>query len=170
VAVQWPEGFRLDPNARWDDEIKRLGEAADAFERVANVVQSTLLELCSPLESLSRLQVPSLIRLLGQRAWPSFSLLSLEQSPGIFTTCYFGLPTSSSQALIGGLVGCSYRFRQHASLDDWRGRQGDRAHDLVAIRWIRRWPLLMIIALWVLRKANPHRVDRGFRIVVRSLR
>jgi inorganic phosphate transporter, PiT family len=25
----------------------------------------------------------------------------LEQSPGIFTTCYFGLPTSSSQALIG---------------------------------------------------------------------
>jgi hypothetical protein len=27
VAVQWPEGFRLDPNARWDDEIKRLIEA-----------------------------------------------------------------------------------------------------------------------------------------------
>jgi hypothetical protein len=44
VAVQWPEGFRLDPNARWDDEIKRLSEAAGAFERFAKVVQSTLLE------------------------------------------------------------------------------------------------------------------------------
>jgi hypothetical protein len=65
---------------------------------------------------------------------------------------------------------CSYRFRQHGSLDDWRGRQGDRAHDLVAIRWIRRWLLLMIISLWVLRKANPHRADRGFRIIMRSLR
>jgi hypothetical protein len=42
--VQWPEGFRLDPNARWDDEIKRLSEAADAFERFAKVVQFTLLE------------------------------------------------------------------------------------------------------------------------------
>jgi Phosphate transporter family len=107
VAVQWREGFRLDPNARWDDEIKRLSETADAFERVADVVQSTLSELCSPLESLSRLQVPSLIRLLGQRGWPTFSLLSLEQSPRIFTTWYFGLPTSSSQTLIGGLVGAA---------------------------------------------------------------
>jgi phosphate/sulfate permease len=35
------------------------------------------------------------------------SLLSLEQSPGIFTTWYFGLPTSSSQTLIGGLVGAA---------------------------------------------------------------
>jgi hypothetical protein len=61
-----PEGFRLDPNARWDDEIKRLGEAA---ERVANVVvQSTLLKLCSPLELLSRLPRPPLISFPGQRA------------------------------------------------------------------------------------------------------
>jgi hypothetical protein len=30
VAGQWPEGFRFDPNARWDDEIKRLSEAANA--------------------------------------------------------------------------------------------------------------------------------------------
>jgi hypothetical protein len=65
---------------------------------------------------------------------------------------------------------CSDRFRLHGSLDGWRGWQGDRARDLVAIRWIRRWLLLMIIGLWVLRKANPHRVDRGFRIIMRSLR
>jgi hypothetical protein len=40
----------------------------------------------------------------------------------------------------------------------------------LAIRWIRRWLLLMIISLWVLRKANPHRIDRRFRIIIRSLR
>jgi phosphate/sulfate permease len=34
-------------------------------------------------------------------------MLSLEQSPGIFTTWYFGLPTSSAQTLIGGLVGAA---------------------------------------------------------------
>jgi Phosphate transporter family len=107
VAVQWPERFRLDPDGRWDDEIKRLSVAADAFERVANVVQSTLLELWSPLESLSRVSSPIIDPPPGRRAWPSFSLLSLEQSPGIFTTWYFGLPTSSSQALIGGLVGAA---------------------------------------------------------------
>ena len=93
MAVQWPEGFRLDPNARWDDEIKRLGGGpADTFERVANVVQSTLLKLCSPLESLSRLPSPSLIRLPGQRPWPKFSLLSLEQWPGISPPGASGCP------------------------------------------------------------------------------
>ena len=143
--MQWPEGFRLDPEGRWDDEIERLSDAADAFDRVANVVQSTLSELCFPLDSPSRLQSPIIDPPPGQTTWPSFSLLSLEQSPGIFTTWYFGLPTSSSQKiLIGGLVGTlsrcvGRRFRQHCSLDGWRGRQGDRARDLVAIRWIRRW-------------------------------
>jgi inorganic phosphate transporter, PiT family len=40
----------------------------------------------------------------------------LEQLPGIFTTWYFGLPTSSSQALIGGLVGAAIAS---ASTVDW---------------------------------------------------
>jgi hypothetical protein len=30
VTGHWPEGFRLNPNARWDDEVRRLGEAANA--------------------------------------------------------------------------------------------------------------------------------------------
>jgi len=103
--VQWPEGFRLDPEGRWDDEIKRLSEAADAFERVANVVRSTLSELCFPLESPSRLQVPSLMRLLGRRPgrrsrcsrWSN----RLESSPLGTSDCPLRLP----QTLIGGLVG-----------------------------------------------------------------
>jgi hypothetical protein len=61
-------GHSTRSKRRGDDDIKRLSEAADAFERVANVVQSTLLERCTPLESLSRLPSPSLIRLPGQRA------------------------------------------------------------------------------------------------------
>jgi hypothetical protein len=166
--VQWPEGFRLHPNAGWDDEIKRLSEAADVFERVANVVQSTLSELLSRLESLSRLPSPSLIRLLGQRAWPKFSLLSwsnrLEFHDVVLRTPHLGFAGSHRRP-----GRCNYRFRQHGMLDDLRGRQGGRAHDLVAIRWIRRWLRLMIISLWMLGKANPHRVDRGFRIM-RSLR
>jgi hypothetical protein len=36
--MQRLEALRRDPNARWGDEIKRLSEAADAFERVANVI------------------------------------------------------------------------------------------------------------------------------------
>jgi hypothetical protein len=30
MAGEWPEGFRLDPNARWNDEIRRLSETANA--------------------------------------------------------------------------------------------------------------------------------------------
>jgi hypothetical protein len=106
VAVQWPEGFRLDPDGRWDDEIKRLSEAADAFERVANVVQSTLSELCFPLESPSRLQVPSLIRLLGRGHGRRLAALVGAIAWNLHHL-YFGLPTSSSQTLIGGLVGAA---------------------------------------------------------------
>jgi len=30
MAGEWPEGFRLNPAARFDDEMQRLGEAANA--------------------------------------------------------------------------------------------------------------------------------------------
>jgi hypothetical protein len=30
VAGEWPEGFRLKPDARFDDEMQRLSQAADA--------------------------------------------------------------------------------------------------------------------------------------------
>jgi hypothetical protein len=118
VAVQLPEGFRLDPNARWDDEIKRLGEAFDTFERVANVVQSTLLKLCSPLESLSRLPRPSLIRVPGRRQWPRFSLLSLEQWPGISPPGTSGCPARIPQSDVVGKVHTADPHRVGAS-SEW---------------------------------------------------
>jgi hypothetical protein len=30
VAGEWPDGFRLNPDARFDDEVRRLAEAANA--------------------------------------------------------------------------------------------------------------------------------------------
>jgi PiT family inorganic phosphate transporter len=81
-----------------------------------------------------------------------------------FITWYFGLPSSSSQALIGGLVGAGLAS---GSVVHWTTGVVEK----VLIPMVLSPTIglvggysLMIIALWVLRKAIPHRVDRGFRI------
>ena len=78
-------------------------------------------------------------------------------------TWYFGLPSSSSHALIGGLVGAA-----------------------LAAGGVVRWPtiidkvlipmvasplvgfglafLVMLSIMWIFRRRNPHRVSRGFRL------
>ena len=78
------------------------------------------------------------------------------------TTWYFGLPSSSSHALIGGLVGAALAA---SSSVQWQG-----VFEKVAIPMIVS-PLVgfglgflvMLALLWAFRKANPHRVQRGFR-------
>jgi hypothetical protein len=81
-----------------------------------------------------------------------------------FITWYFGLPSSSSQALIGGLVGAGLAS---GSTVHWTTGVVDKVIIPMilspAVGLIGGY-LLMVIALWVLRRANPHRVDRGFRI------
>jgi phosphate/sulfate permease len=81
-----------------------------------------------------------------------------------FTTWYFGLPSSSSQALIGGLVGAALAS---GSTVYWStGVVGKVLIPMIlspTVGFLGGY-LLMIIALWSLRNANPHRVDRGFRI------
>jgi PiT family inorganic phosphate transporter len=78
-------------------------------------------------------------------------------------TWYFGIPSSSSHALIGGLLGAGLA----ASADvEWMV-----IWDKVVI-WMVLSPLigflaaylLMIAILWGFRRRNPHRVTRGFRI------
>jgi PiT family inorganic phosphate transporter len=78
------------------------------------------------------------------------------------TTWYFGLPSSSSHALIGGLVGAAL-----ASAGDvkWLG-----VLDKVVIPMILSplvgftlAGLVMIALLWLFRNARPQRVNRGFR-------
>ncbi|MDX6299395.1 MAG: inorganic phosphate transporter, PiT family [Nocardioidaceae bacterium] len=78
-------------------------------------------------------------------------------------TWYFGLPSSSSHALIGGLVGAALAaggvVRWHTIVDK------------VLIPMIAS-PIVgfalafavMLLILWVFKKRNPHRVTRGFRL------
>lgn len=81
-----------------------------------------------------------------------------------FVTWYFGLPSSSSQALIGGLVGAALAS---GSPVYWAsGVVGKVIVPMIIspIIGLAGGYLLMIAVLWALRRANPHRLDRGFRI------
>jgi PiT family inorganic phosphate transporter len=78
-------------------------------------------------------------------------------------TWYYGLPSSSSHALIGGLVGAALAAGVSVS---W-----DTVVDKVVIPMVLS-PLfafsvaflVMLAILWIFRRANPHRVNRGFRL------
>lgn len=81
-----------------------------------------------------------------------------------FITWYFGLPSSSSQALIGGLVGAGLAS---GSTVHWSTGVVEKVIIPMVLSptvGLLGGYLLMIITLWILRNANPHRVDRGFRI------
>ena len=78
------------------------------------------------------------------------------------TTWYFGLPSSSSHALIGGLVGAALASAGHVK---WVG-----VIEKVIIPMVLS-PLVgfaiagavMILLLWAFRRARPRPVNRGFR-------
>jgi PiT family inorganic phosphate transporter len=78
-------------------------------------------------------------------------------------TWYFGMPSSSSHALIGGLVGAALAS---TSTVHWSG-----VFEKVVIPMIIS-PLvgfvlaygLMVGILWAFRRRNPHKVSRGFRL------
>lgn len=77
-------------------------------------------------------------------------------------TWYFGIPSSSSHALIGGLIGVGLAAGVRV---DW-----DKVIDKVAIPMVLS-PMLgfigafivMTAIMWIFRRANPSRVNRGFR-------
>ena len=79
-------------------------------------------------------------------------------------TWYFGLPSSSSHALIGGLVGAALAG---GALVKW-----DTIVDKVLIPMVGS-PLfgfaaafcVMLAIMWIFRRRNPHRVQRGFRLM-----
>lgn len=79
------------------------------------------------------------------------------------TTWYFGLPSSSSHALIGGLVGAALAS---AGTVQWGG-----VLDKVVIPMVLSplvgfvlAGLVMLAILWIFRRARPTRLTRGFRI------
>ncbi|MEU6411009.1 inorganic phosphate transporter [Microbispora sp. NPDC046933] len=79
-------------------------------------------------------------------------------------TWYFGLPSSSSHALIGGLVGSALAA---SATVHWSGVVEKVVIPMVLSPVIGfvLGGIIMIILLWIFRKSNPHRTSRGFRYV-----
>jgi PiT family inorganic phosphate transporter len=78
-------------------------------------------------------------------------------------TWYFGLPSSSSHALIGGLVGAGLAS---TSVVLWSGIFDKVVIPMVlspAIGFFGAF-LLMIAILWIFRRSNPGKTTRGFRL------
>ncbi|HSE70493.1 MAG TPA: inorganic phosphate transporter [Nocardioidaceae bacterium] len=119
-------------------------------------VAKTVSEVITPPTGTAGLVVV-MAGLLGAIAW---NLL----------TWYYGLPSSSSHALIGGLVGAAmaYGLLQGAALDPVKW---GTILDKIVIPMVAS-PLfgfaaafaLMIGIMWLFRRANPSRVSRGFRL------
>ncbi|GAB2737583.1 inorganic phosphate transporter [Nocardioides pakistanensis] len=84
-------------------------------------------------------------------------------------TWYYGLPSSSSHALIGGLVGAAmgYGFLQGDALDPvkWVVILDKIVIPMVAspLFGFTAAFLVMLAIMWLFRKSNPHRTNRGFR-------
>lgn len=78
------------------------------------------------------------------------------------TTWYFGLPSSSSHALIGGLIGAGLASAQGVK---WGGVVNKVVIPMVVsplIGFVGAY-LFMLAVLWTFRKVNAHRANRGFR-------
>jgi PiT family inorganic phosphate transporter len=78
-------------------------------------------------------------------------------------TWYFGLPSSSSHALIGGLVGAAIAS---ANTVQWHGVLDKVVIPMVLspVVGLVGGYLVMVAILWLFRKARPGRVSRGFRV------
>jgi phosphate/sulfate permease len=77
-------------------------------------------------------------------------------------TWYFGLPSSSSHALIGGLVGAALAGSEGVK---WNGLVDKVVIPMIAsplIGFVGSY-LFMLALLWAFRKVNAHRAQRGFR-------
>jgi PiT family inorganic phosphate transporter len=77
-------------------------------------------------------------------------------------TWYFGLPSSSSHALIGGLVGATLAA---AGTVQWSGILGKVVVPMVLspIFGLITGFVVMLAILWLFRKGQPGRLNRGFR-------
>ncbi|MEU8828646.1 inorganic phosphate transporter [Streptomyces sp. NPDC048636] len=78
-------------------------------------------------------------------------------------TWYFGLPSSSSHALFGGLVGAALAG---ASTVHWTGVLEKVVIPMVIspIVGLVLGYFVMVAILWMFRNSNPHKAKRGFRI------
>jgi phosphate/sulfate permease len=77
-------------------------------------------------------------------------------------TWYFGLPSSSSHALIGGLVGAALAASESVQ---WNGILDKVVIPMIVspLAGFLLAYLLMVAILWSFRRSNAHRTERGFR-------
>ena len=115
-------------------------------QQVANTVSEVIVPGGSSVHGL----VVVLAGLVGAIAWN-------------LITWYYGLPSSSSQALIGGLVGAALAS---GSLVHWAVIIDKVAIPMVVspIVGFGLAFLLMLAIMWIFRNKNPHRTQRGFRL------
>jgi inorganic phosphate transporter, PiT family len=113
---------------------------------VAQTVGSGIVELPKTESSL----VVVLAALLGAIVWN-------------LTTWWFGLPSSSSHALIGGLVGATLAA---AGTVNWAGIREKVVIPMIVSPLVGFTLafLLMTAIMWIFRREHPGRVNRGFRI------
>jgi PiT family inorganic phosphate transporter len=113
---------------------------------VALTVGSGIVELPETESSL----VVVLAALLGAIVWN-------------LTTWWFGLPSSSSHALIGGLVGATLAA---AGTVKWAGILEKVVIPMIVSPLVGFTLafLFMTAIMWIFRRAHPGRVNRGFRI------
>ena len=78
-------------------------------------------------------------------------------------TWYFGLPSSSSHALIGGLVGAALMA---GAVVHWKTILDKVVIPMIASPLVGFAAafLVMLAIMWIFRKRNPHKVFRGFRM------
>ncbi len=112
-------------------------------------VAHTVSEVISPEAGTAGLVIV-LAGLLGAIAWN-------------LVTWYFGLPSSSSHALIGGLVGAAIAA---GAVVQWATIVDKVLTPMVLspIFGFMAAFAVMIAIMWIFRKRNPHKVFRGFRM------
>lgn len=79
-------------------------------------------------------------------------------------TWYFGLPSSSTHALIGGLVGAAVAA---GATIHWHTIRDKVVVPMVAsplVGFVLAF-LVMLSIMWIFRRRNPHKVFRGFRLM-----
>jgi PiT family inorganic phosphate transporter len=82
-------------------------------------------------------------------------------------TWYFGLPSSSSHALIGALVGAALAAGSAYAVVHWATIVDKVLLPMVispVVGLVLAF-LVMLAIMWIFRRRNPHRVFRGFRMM-----
>jgi inorganic phosphate transporter, PiT family len=80
-------------------------------------------------------------------------------------TWYFGLPTSSSHALIGGYAGAAVAKAGWVAIT-WGIKWIQTLSFIVISPFVGMFAgfILMVAMFWIFQRASPHRVDRVFRV------